>query len=425
VPRVIGSPVSSSQDVRGPATLAYTTTRDTDLTGTGIRHSNPLIVGAGPVGYDARPKYRSPAIDSGTEAAATPATDIRGVGRPLDSDLVAGSAHDRGAYEIRPPALRTYSATRYGQAWGVALRTYPGFAGVTDVVIACGDDRAAADPLAAAGLCWTYDAPLLLTSATTLTIETRSAFTMLATLPHVAPLRVHVVGGTGSVPQARLDDIAAIVGPSAVSFDRITAVGDRYDLAAAIARRMNDEGPTPSKHVALIANGADPVKFFDALALSPIARAQGCPILLVKYGSVPAATASALNGLGLNQRYMAGGPGTILESVRVSLGATRWWGADRYSTAVAVANGAKSKGWSSFATVGVAGGKTGLYDALAGGTMVGRDGGVLLLTTPAALSATTGNTLTANRSAISECLVFGTVGAVSEATRLAVRNKVR
>ena len=35
---------------------------------------------------------------------------------------------------------------------------------VSDVVIASGDDAAMADPLSAGGLCWAYNAPLLLVS---------------------------------------------------------------------------------------------------------------------------------------------------------------------------------------------------------------------------------------------------------------------
>ncbi len=112
--------------------------------------------------------------------------------------------------------------------------------------------------------------------------------------------------------------------------------------------------------VALFANGADSTKFFDALALSPISAAQGAPILLVEYDKVPAATASAITELGMpGTRVVGGGPMTVSDKVRNQLGATRWSGTDRYSTATKIANEAVAKGWLARQEVGVAAKLTG------------------------------------------------------------------
>ena len=57
--------------------------------------------------------------------------------------------------------------------------------------------------------------------------------------------------------------------------DRLLGTGDRYDMAAAIAREMQRvSGATPD--TMLVANGEPTsTKFFDALALSPIAASEG------------------------------------------------------------------------------------------------------------------------------------------------------
>lgn len=417
------STAASSEDATGAAFLTWTTVRDTDLSGPGVSHAFVSYAGAGPVGFDGRQRYGAPVTDSATHTAASANTDVRHVQRPQDGDGNGPAWWDRGAFEVRPPAMRVSGTNRYAAAYIVALQSYPAFAGVSDVVIACGDDRAVADPLAAAGLCWLYDAPLLLTSATTLTAETRAAFVQLAS-PARRVIRVHVVGGTASVPQARLDEIAAICGPGVASFDRAAGI-DRYEVATKIAERMVVDGPVAPKRAVLIANGADTNKFFDALALAAIARSQGSPILLVRYGSIPPVTQQALDHVVTGPRFIGGGSGTVAESVRTALGATRWAGIDRYATAVAIANGAKARGYANFASVGVASGTSGLYDALVGGPMVGRDGGVLLLTKPWEFSPSTASALTANHGAIAECFVFGTSASVSETVRAKIKANVK
>ena len=53
---------------------------------------------------------------------------------------------------------------RYTTAIDIAREAYPGWYGIDTIIIASGDDRASADPLAASGMCWAYDAPLFLVS---------------------------------------------------------------------------------------------------------------------------------------------------------------------------------------------------------------------------------------------------------------------
>ena len=107
----------------------------------------------------------------------------------------------------------------------------------------------------------------------------------------------------------------------------------------------------------MITNGNMPGAMYDALVASAISAHNFYPVLLVKDTSVPAATHNALVELGLTDRYIIGGTGSVKESVRTSLGvpvSKRISGDTRYSTATAVAVKAQSMGWLGNSIVGFA-----------------------------------------------------------------------
>lgn len=278
---------------------------------------------------------------------------------------------------------RINALTRWGEAAAIAATGFPQWAGVTDVVVACGDDRALADPLAASGLCWLYDAPLLLTSAGFLPNETRTAISAIkAANPDVT---VHVVGGPGSVPAVQLGAVQSLVGTSTV--ERLP-YGNRYQVAAAIAHRMHEEAGARGKSLAttaFLANGADPGTFWDALALSSVSARQGIPLLLTGPTALDKYTAAELDEL-LPASVVIGG-GTLPASMTSKITAvdpfatvSRWSGANRYATAAAIAKGAIGRGWLSGAEAGFA---AKLPDAVCGGAFMGaRRGGVLFYVDP-------------------------------------------
>ncbi|MDH4140164.1 MAG: S8 family serine peptidase [Coriobacteriia bacterium] len=329
-----------------------------------------------------------------------------------------------------PPAdkvERVADQTRYSTAVAIARVGFdadgdPGngtqWDGVTDVVIASGEDRAAADPLSASGLCWAYDAPLFLVSSKEVSAQVEQAVAEIKA--QNGSVAVHIVGGPVSVPDGRYEEIKNAVGGGTTK-DRILSTGGRYDLAAAVARRMKDVSGGTAPDVALVANGADSTKFFDALALSPIAACNGYPILLVSATSVPQATQSVIDEFAPGLVVVGGGPNTVSNSVRSALGATRWYGTTRYDTAVDIANKAIQKGWLSDNVVGVA---AKLPDALTGGSMVGRKGGVLLITSGTSLTSVTGNWLYAHRNGVDACYVFGGINSVAPGVVSAIRAKV-
>ncbi len=316
-----------------------------------------------------------------------------------------------------------YGRTRYATAVEIAQKGFDpdsdaSWPGVTDIVLSSGEDRASADPLSASGLCWAYDAPLFLTSSARVSDEVKAAVKQITAANGI--VTVHIVGGTTSVPDARFTELNAYTGGK-LKKDRVLAKGSRYDLAAAIAYRMvNVSGEYPE--TVLVANGADATKFFDALALSPISAQNGFPILLVSANDVPVATEKALDRLWPDRVIVGGGPNTVSKSVVQYLGAERWYGSSRYTTAITIANKAIAEEWLSDRAVGVA---AKLPDALSGGSFVGRMNGVLLLTRGDTLTPETGAWIKAHQGNIEHCFTFGGPNSITSAVRTAINNALK
>jgi putative cell wall-binding protein len=393
-----------------------------------------------------------PTIDCEIDIWATPATDFSGF--PIWSSnsaanpqvdtwfapndgwfyvVIYAAGPGSGSYTLKTdrwwigpvgPATpqRLWGSDRYTTAVQIAEKNFPGWLNCDHVIIASGEDRAAADPLAASGLTWTYGAPIMLVQTERVPPEVMNALAAIRSVNNT--LTVHVVGGPVSVPDARLAEIAASV--PGVNIDRIAPYSDRFVLAGAIARRMSTERPggwhrtNGYNQFALIANGADPDKFFDALALSPLAASTGYPILLVNEDSVPAATQSALNDLGIQARIVGGGPATVSDDVLTDLasgGASvqRWWGNDRYSTATNIANEALGAppAWIQQHNVGVT---AKLPDALTGGAFTGLRNSPVVLTQTDALPSATSQFLHTHTAQIGECYTLGGPVSITDPT---------
>ncbi len=293
---------------------------------------------------------------------------------------------------------------------------------VTDVVIASGDDAGAADALSAAGLAGVYNlsgaapgAPLLLVTKSSLNTEVKNA---LNAMP--GPIDVHIVGGSAVVSDHVMDQIEALSPVHEV--DRVYGT-DRYKTAVAVANRMkivlSNEGQ-PAPDTVLIANGQDPTKFSDALALSPVAWSKHAPILLVGKDTLPTSTKSALSGFSTSERYIAGGTATVSDATRIKSGvpvANRLWGSTRYYTAAKIATKAVTAGWVPSWNVGVAATQP---DALAGGVSVAQAGGVLLLTSPTGLPSATKSWIEAHPP-YAHAFVYGSKSSIPESQRLQIQ----
>ncbi len=293
---------------------------------------------------------------------------------------------------------------------------------VNDIIIASGEDRAAADPLAAAGLVWAYNAPLFLVSSTSVPAEVKQAVAEIRQ-QHGPGVGVHIVGGTTSVPDARFTELSAAVG-GGLDKDRILATGGRYDLAAAIGDRV--KGIRASRglnsDVVLVANGADSTKFFDALALSAISAREGYPIALVSATAVPAQTQTFLDGYTPTRTIIGGGPATVSDTVKGKLGAQRWSGNTRYTTALVIANHAVTEGWLTRENLCVA---SKLPDALTAGSNVPyRWGGALILTDGAIMTPETGTWIGTFETSTKRCFVFGGSKSISSITLANIASKL-
>lgn len=282
-----------------------------------------------------------------------------------------------GVRRLDVPTTRVAGTDRFSAAVSIAQRTYPGWSGVRHVVIASGDDRAAADPLGAASLCWAYDAPILLTSKLGTPASTRAA--LAAIVSANTTVTVHVVGGLASVPPARVTEIKRIVGASNI-VEQPWRYGDRYSVAGSIAARVSKVASDTARTIppaVFITNGESRDKFWDGLAVSAVSRHTGIPVLLTAKSVVPASTKTALGTMPAAQRIVLGGTASVSASVYTQVhGGVRWGGADRYEVATGVATRSGAAGWADPSRFAIA---VAMPDALTGSGLVGRSGGVLLL----------------------------------------------
>lgn len=266
--------------------------------------------------------------------------------------------------------MRLSGGDRYATAAAVSTASFA--PGVPVAYVATGasfPDALAAGPIAAhAG------GPVLLTQRGGVPSATAAELTRLR------PERIVVMGGTAAVSDAAFDALRQYAVGGNVT--RISGA-DRYATAAAASAATF----APGVEVAYIATGAN---FPDALAGGVAAGRQRGPVLLVRQGSIPQATAAELARLRPGRVVVLGGTGVVSDGVLASLrpytagGVTRLAGGDRYATAIAVSqatSAANGRG-----TVYVATG-TGFADGLAGTPPAALVGGPLLTVPGSTLSA--------------------------------------
>jgi N-acetylmuramoyl-L-alanine amidase len=299
--------------------------------------------------------------------------------------------------------IRISGNDRYATAVAAAQVAFPGWTGVQHVVIVSGETQV--DALSAAGLAGAYNAPLLMTQTNSLSTVTRNA---IAAMP--AGVRVHIVGGTPSVSSSVANALTNIASVGAVGR---TSGSDRYATAAAVGARMKLLLGAAFPTSAFIVNGESAGSMYDALVASPASYNKDMAILLVRATSVPAATSGAITSLGITRKFIVGGTPSVSSGVATSLGVPagdRISGSDRYATAVAFAARARTETWLTYGKVGIA---SAIPDGLAGGAMLGKLGGPMLLTNATTLSTPTRNFLIANKASITQAYVFGSTSSVS------------
>jgi putative cell wall-binding protein len=265
---------------------------------------------------------------------------------------------------------------------------------------------ASADALGAAFLAGRLKAPMLLTTAKTLSNAAATALTRLRVNT------VHLIGGT-SVISAGVEELLAFTyGTSHVvrhsGAERIATSLAVLAAGAAISK--------PTEAFVVRAYGS----VNDGVAAGPIAYASGVPVLLVD-GSVPAAWITAVKAAGITKVTVLGGTGAVPASVEASLKSagftigTRIAGASSQDTAVAIAAAALSDHGFSTRTVDLARGDA-PADALAAAPLAGTKKAPLLLTTsPTVLGAAATGYLSTHKTTLTTGTAFGGTGAISDA----------
>jgi len=267
------------------------------------------------------------------------------------------------------------------------------------------------DALGGSGLAGAYGAPILLTRQDTLPPEVAAEITRLGADD------VIVLGGTSAVSANVYNQLDALAG---VSVERI-AGNNRYETANKVAARtiaVMDGLGWYDGH-AFVATGAN---FPDALGASPLAAWEGWPIYLANpaWGS-NAAMVATMDAAGVNEAIVLGGTNVVSPAVESALdaaltsGAERIAGANRYETALRVAEMSVASGLS-WDYAAIATGQN-FPDALAGGVLQAKYGSVLLLTPGTKLDAGVKTRLTTSRISIHEIHFLGSDAAISPAVR--------
>lgn len=235
-------------------------------------------------------------------------------------------------------------------------------------------------------------------------------------------LAAAVVGASGA---------AAVPTPLSGTGTVRIAGADRYATAVQISRR-SFSGP---EDYALIASGEN---WPDALALGPAAFAIGgeeggvvFPLLLVRRDSVPSVVVDELRRLQPSRIFIAGGTAAISSATAARLaalapeGVTRFWGADRYATAVAVQRGTYG---SNTARTFLASGQ-GFADGVAAGATAAHFLGPILLTPQDKLAPATEAALRlldpAEFEGTHQVFIVGGPGAISLAVEARVKAVVK
>ncbi|MEA5075300.1 MAG: cell wall-binding repeat-containing protein, partial [Coriobacteriia bacterium] len=282
------------------------------------------------------------------------------------------------------------------------------FESASTVVIATGENWP--DALGGAALAGAKDGPILLTRAASLPP------TVLAEIRRLGASEAIILGGEGAVSPAVEQALAAELGGNAVS--RIGGA-TRYETAELVARATRDALGGSYSGMCFVATGES---FPDSLAASPLAAAQGWPLVLTEPGALAPSARQAMEEIGVSGAVVLGGAGVVAESVESTLAAwlgddavERISGVDRYETAAEVADFAVAQGlcWDGAAIA------TGLDfpDALAGGVLQGRAGSVLLLTRGTTLVAPVRDRLAAECGDVRSLRYLGGDGAVSCAVK--------
>lgn len=347
------------------------------------------------VTYDASARRATlkPSVHLAGEATYT-ATLTSGIKDTSGNALAATS----WSFTTGKAAPRIWGADRYATATALSASTFK--AGVPVVYIATGGTFP--DALAGGPAARIKGGPILLALSGSIPDATRAELTRLK------PARIVVLGGPAAIADRVVTDLRAY---TAGSVSRVWGA-DRYATAASISAATFASAP-----VVYVATGEN---FPDALGAGAVAAARKAPLLLVRAGSIPAATTAELARLKPSTIVIVGSTGVVSNGVAAALAAhgavTRISGADRYASTVALS--AASFPANGPGTVYVATGKV-FPDGLTAGPIAGLRNGPLLLVPGTSLPSSVAAEL--RRLDPTNVVIVGGPAAITDS----VRNQIR
>ncbi len=264
-------------------------------------------------------------------------------------------AQDGYTQALQKTFRRLGGTGREDTAIAIAEEGWPQGAGT--VILSASEDAAWPDALTSTPLAKKYDAPLLITPSKELLPQVSAELTKLK-----AHTIVIVGGWISPAIQKTLEKtytVQRLSGP------------DRYETSVKVAEAL---GLGPDKTVFLATGEAAP----DALTVAPIAAQLQQPILLTPPTGIPASVNAFLKANAVQALNVVGGTGVIPTKILpASLPFKRYGGTDRFLTMQAILDGFRPSLPNLFFTNGSG---NVFADALAGGPLVAKLGGTLLLT---------------------------------------------
>lgn len=256
------------------------------------------------------------------------------------------------------PTSRLSGPDRYATAIAVSGEFDPfDAAPATYVYVASGANYP--DALSAAAVAAKREAPLLLTTPTSLPAAVATEILRLD------PENIVVAGGPGAVSESVVTALRGLI----ENPDNVTRIGgaNRYETS-----RLLVDDAFDSALAAFVATGRN---FPDALAAGAAAAKLGAPVILVDglATSADPDTFGLIDALGVESLYVAGGTGVVSTAVVADLATVpglvsvqRLGGADRYATSLAINTEIFDTATVAYLATG-----TGFADALAGAALAG------------------------------------------------------
>ncbi|MDR1088547.1 MAG: S8 family serine peptidase [Coriobacteriales bacterium] len=317
------------------------------------------------------------------------------------STIVTGNATYYAHWEtVVSPSLTQYSGSdRFDTAVQASRNSYPDASRVDTIIIACGTEFA--DALAASSLAGAVGGPLLLAAAGTLDATT------LAEIYRLSPRTIYLVGGESAVSNGIYQGLENLsFRPSLVRLGG----SDRFETAYLIANERLRIAGKPS--TVFVTNG---YSFADALSVGSLSACYGVPILPTTAGELSSYARRFIEDNRITDVVVIGGTSVVSDNTLNQIhglntypSVSRWFGPDRYATALDVVSKSLAKWKVQPSSVGIATGEQ-FPDALVGGAAMGNRNGILVISPPTTLSDAAGNALTSclQRNALNEVTVFG------------------